>query len=118
MRQRMLRDTNPDAMVCIGGMEGVLEEVTMFSDLSSKGRIFVLKTTGGAAAQLAEAGDARVEDAETELLTGLASLRAHLPAADEVAGGRVRPDDEEPTTPYPLIFQTLVARLLGSGDYG
>jgi hypothetical protein len=120
MRREMMNATQPEAMICIGGMEGVLEEARLYEALFPARKIYVLRVTGGAAAELAEAADSHVEVAETELLQDVARLRALSPAAEVGHSEKIkrRGDDEAPATPYPLIFQTLVAKLLGEGDHG
>ena len=54
MRQSMVTETSPDAMVVIGGMEGVEAEVVLFTRLRRGRPIFLLRTTGGAAMLLAD----------------------------------------------------------------
>jgi hypothetical protein len=53
MRTVMLSREDLDAAVFIGGMEGVLEEYTLFSELHPKGKIISVPATGGAARDLA-----------------------------------------------------------------
>lgn len=53
MRREMLK-CDIDAMVCIGGMEGVELEFAIFRELHPKKPIFILKSTGGASKFLAE----------------------------------------------------------------
>jgi hypothetical protein len=52
MRQQMIRDQAPEAMVCIGGMQGVLDEFEEFKRQFPERRAFVLPGTGGAASLL------------------------------------------------------------------
>jgi hypothetical protein len=52
MREQMI-DQNIDALVCIGGMEGVIEEFALFRKRHPAKPVFVFKTTGGASAVLA-----------------------------------------------------------------
>lgn len=51
-RQMMSREI--DALVCIGGMEGVQDEFALFRELHPRKPIFILKSTGGASSILAE----------------------------------------------------------------
>jgi hypothetical protein len=53
MRREMMK-SNIDALVCIGGMEGVELEFTIFRELHPNKPIFILKTTGGASKILAD----------------------------------------------------------------
>jgi hypothetical protein len=63
MRRRMIEDTKPEAMVCVGGMEGVIEEFDFFISYRESFRrkrpipIYILSFTGGAAQTLAARGD-------------------------------------------------------------
>jgi hypothetical protein len=52
MREKMMRE-KIDALVCMGGMEGVEEEFEMFRELHPNKKIYVLKTTGGASKLIA-----------------------------------------------------------------
>ena|SRR5215467_13011824 len=49
----MMINEDLDAMVCIGGMEGVIEEFSLFRKMKSRKPIFLFKNTGGAAYNLA-----------------------------------------------------------------
>lgn len=53
MRREMMKG-EIDAMVCIGGMEGVELEFELFRELHPKKLIFILQTTGGASKILAK----------------------------------------------------------------
>lgn len=119
MRREMLSRTQPKAMVCIGGMEGVLDEAKLYQEMFPDRTIYVLKVTGGAAALLAEEAGSNVEVVESDLLEKVTRLRTKLSELEDAIQerGRRRGDDEEPAIPYPLIFQTLVARLFDGGDY-
>jgi hypothetical protein len=57
MREAMIENTRPIAMVAIGGMSGVLEEWEAFRKLRPQSPVFALETTGGAAAHIAETSD-------------------------------------------------------------
>jgi hypothetical protein len=52
MRQSMVRE-NPDALVCIGGMEGVIEEFEIFRERFPNRLIYLFEPTGGASSKLA-----------------------------------------------------------------
>ncbi|MFG1384336.1 SLOG domain-containing protein [Xanthobacter versatilis] len=123
MRRRMLTETEPHAMVCIGGMEGVLKEAELFNELYPGHPIYVLEATGGAAAELAATGGSRVKVVDVELLDDLARRRADAPpprgSDDSPFPVPKRVGEEEgPVIPYPLIFQTLVAQLMEGRDRG
>ena len=53
MRSKMI-NSDVDAMVCIGGMEGVEVEFNMFREIYPQAPVFLLPTTGGATALLAK----------------------------------------------------------------
>ncbi len=54
LRERMFTDVPPTALVCIGGMEGVEEEMRQFAELFPRYPIFLYSSTGGASQLLAE----------------------------------------------------------------
>lgn len=53
MRREMISE-DIDALVCIGGMEGVEIEFNLFREIQPNKPIYILQTTGGASAILAE----------------------------------------------------------------
>ncbi|CAL4858622.1 hypothetical protein [Microbacterium sp. MM2322] len=70
MRSRMLTETNPLAAVFIGGMEGVREEFSRFSDLFPGRPKYAVRRPGGEAAQLsleAQRASSSVSDAENDI---------------------------------------------------
>lgn len=54
MRTRMLVEQAPDAMVCVGGMRGIPDELALFHQYCPNQRVYVLAGTGGAARMLAQ----------------------------------------------------------------
>ncbi len=115
MRTRMINETDPVCMVCIGGMEGVEDEAYLFNDLKPECPIFVLQTTGGAAALLAEHNQLRVID--RELLDQLEGLRNEiLQRREEDTSKQYPPEDEFQFTPYALIMQRMIAELGCGGE--
>jgi hypothetical protein len=87
-------------------MEGVIEEVELFRRLCEGGKIFVLKSTGGAARLLAE--EDRQDDItviDQEVLEDIARRRGRDVAFE------ARPGEARPPVPYPLIMQTLIERI-------
>lgn len=54
MRVAMIGNTSPVAMIAIGGMQGVLNEASIFNKIYPQRLIYTLATTGGAAALLAK----------------------------------------------------------------
>jgi hypothetical protein len=110
MREQMIRETAPVAMVCIGGMEGVEEEAKIFRELRKREPIYVFGETGGAAALLAERrGDETLRVIDREILKRLGPLRRSSERQDT---RRVREEPVRDLVPYPLIAQTLVEELV------
>jgi hypothetical protein len=120
MRRQMIEETRPDAMVCAGGMEGTEEEARIFSELRSDRPIFVLESTGGAAAILeGKAGVTKVRVMDREFIHEIETLRRKHPLRREKTpfslGSEVEQERaEEPPellpddVLYPLIMQTIV----------
>lgn len=116
MREAMIGRTRPEAMVCIGGMEGVEREAETFSELRRGAPIYVLERTGGASLILAgRLKNIRVIDTET--LNRIEHLKAEFP---EKTPKRIGPQQEQRgVVPYPLVMQTIVDEVAQrSGDKG
>jgi SLOG-like protein len=114
MRERMIRETAPVAMACIGGMEGVEEEADIFRELRQAAPIYVFGETGGAAALLAERrGDETLRVIDREVLARVAPLRRSRAQGQKSAAAQ----PEKPPVPYPLIAQMLVAELVSLDDH-
>lgn len=62
MREKLLTQVQPTAMVGMGGMEGLLEEFDMFSRICG-GPVYLYRSTGGAARTLA---DRKIHELRTE----------------------------------------------------
>lgn len=107
MRRAMINESEPAAMIAIGGMEGVLDEAALFSELRPRKPIFALATTGGAASILADnPGDMKVQVIDRE--------------ADELVKAFWREHREEEMerpfyTPYAFVAQQVVSILAGAG---
>ena len=104
MRGRMLGETAPAAMVCVGGMKGIVDEAHLFQAMrgGSGGQVFLLAGTGGATAMLART---------PALLTGAPAmvLDADFLAPD---GGPAADDADEPV-PYPYVMEKFADRIGG-----
>lgn len=97
MRQKMISETQPIAMVCIGGMDGVIAEVELFRQLTLNRRgVFTLPSTGGAASILTK-NEPIIGEVERSLLKTLYSQK--------------EANDDPSMIPYPLIMQTIVERI-------
>jgi hypothetical protein len=110
MRESMMEDAAIRAMVCIGGMEGVQDEATMFLDAKPRSRLYVFESTGGAAAMMAgqfknvaERGGA-VRIIDDEVLRS--SHRADRNSNEELSF-------TTQFVPYPVIAQAIVRELAG-----
>jgi SLOG cluster3 family len=112
MRVRMITETKPVAMVCIGGMEGVEEEVSLFNEYCS-GPVYVIASTGGAALRIANEGGARkVRIIDRELHETLSGLRK-----EGIASAMHPPEDLLlPPIAYALVMQTIVSEISGGHD--
>jgi SLOG cluster3 family len=116
MREAMIGSTRPEAMVCIGGMEGVEKEAEIFRALRRSAPIYVLERTGGASLILARRlNDVRVIDTET--LNRIEHLKTEFPRKTPERIGRQQ--EQRAVVPYPLVMQTIVDELAHrSGDKG
>jgi hypothetical protein len=54
MRERMFQEQNFEAAVFIGGMEGIVEEFDLFTELQPRAEILPIVSTGGAAIDVAD----------------------------------------------------------------
>jgi hypothetical protein len=111
MRIAMIRDLRPVAMVCIGGMEGVEEEFKVFTELRNGFPIYALTSTGGAASILAEHPNELVRAIDIEVIKRLEDRRREQ--FTELESVIIGDREERPTTPYPLIMQTIVDDVAG-----
>lgn len=140
MRRTMLEATQPNAMVCIGGMEGVEKEASIFAEICPGRPIFTLQTTGGAAGLIAQREAELSRNAfkmvsvldGPEIVERYANFRQRAEerargdeAPGKDAGRRPRDEEsggepsghEEPYTsrepPYPLVADRIVRHLAG-----
>lgn len=105
MRTRMVAETKPIAMVCIGGMDGVERELDIFREIQKYAPIYTLRSTGGAAALIAARTDYSVRVIDDELLHELSEKR---PANYDREKSQ---DLTENYIPYPIIMQRIVQEL-------
>lgn len=98
MRHVLLTTTDPDAMVCIGGMEGVIDEADLFSEYCRDRPIYALATTGGAAALLSQRpGGKAIRPIDRLLQDDLAARSGERDARTQVA--------------YAIVMQMIVEEL-------
>jgi hypothetical protein len=96
MRDRMLQEKKPVAMVAIGGMDGVEDEAARFQSGKNTRPLYVFRSTWGAAARLADSRKPGIIVAEERW------QKLMPPAAQDTTRGR-------PMVPYPLMMQQLVS---------
>ncbi|HYJ87001.1 MAG TPA: hypothetical protein VEW46_13155 [Pyrinomonadaceae bacterium] len=119
MRETMIEETSPVAMIAIGGMKGVLDEAAVFNRLRPGAPIFTLETTGGAAAILSRDPEyrnrVRVMDVEAERLVRSFWEEQKEQVERKEPRGAVRTDAGEPRqfyVPYVLVAQEIVAEIV------
>jgi hypothetical protein len=117
MRIKMIESQQYNAMICLGGMEGVEEEFNLFRKLHSNKPIFLLKTTGGATSNLAERGDYEndniiIADDEKILTYFRKFLDLNLPENDSNEGKK----DFFTFFPYSIITAQIVKKIISNSD--
>jgi len=120
MRHEMLEERSPDAMVAIGGMEGLEQEAQLFSELMVGHPIFVFRSTGGAALLLAD-GESTVSPNIRDQISILDSeerLGTFYEARDNALRGadHNNTDDRETfiiSPPYAFMANELAEHLAG-----
>jgi hypothetical protein len=127
MREQMIDETAPVAMIAIGGMRGVLNEAELFIKRWPKVPIFTLATTGGAAKILATNDNYRrqvqVIDTEAEGLVQKFWEQQREPPARAAQSANIRqqngtdaPERGEERrkfyVPYAFVAQQIVARIV------
>lgn len=107
MRETILEAARPDAMVCIGGMEGVEDEVELALQRGRTFPIYVLERTGGASALLRHRNLGRVRMIDTEIVTRVDQRREELGVAKSGREMHI----QRALVPYPLVMQTIVEEI-------
>jgi len=109
MRQSMIRESAPVAMVCIGGMDGVERELSFFDEWRKEYRpgapIYVIGSTGGAAAMIAEKLErANIRVIDRELHEKVSGTHREFRPSELWAPKEVR----LPPVAYAVVMQTIV----------
>jgi|GEM_PF-2337987 len=118
MRESMIEQTSPVAMIAIGGMRGVFDEARIFAKLRPSQPIFTLGTTGGAAALLPENPEygnrTRVVDRGVEDLVRRfwGQQREREPGKHEAAESR-----EAFYVPYAFIAHRIVTDIVEHSEW-
>lgn len=107
MRREMMLRTEPDAMVCIGGMEGVEREAEMFAELRPGRPIFTLAMSGGAAARLPNLRrDVTVMDVPV-----VQHMQERRRQREVQQSPSLDHESDALIVPYPLVMQMIVDRI-------
>ncbi len=112
MRECMIVDTDPSAMVAIGGMQGVLDEAKIFHEHFPAKPIFALPTTGGAARVLAK------RDQNSSVVSDIDQRAAKLiqefwrqQIDDEINWEQLYPSATS-YIPYAFVTQQIISRII------
>jgi hypothetical protein len=108
---------SPVALICIGGGREVMNQARRFADTAFRRPIFVLKTTGGAAAQLASDPFVAAEAIDADIAEQVWTRARTRHESTEAAFDRRRHELEQKIVPYPVIMQLIVAKI-ALGDTG
>ncbi len=119
MRQRMFAESQPVAMVAVGGMQGVVREARLFLEMFTRGDIYVLTKSGGASSRLNEYLGANVLR-EPERI-GVKGWQARVIPVEErfavSSWDQFRSERANlPKEPYALLMQKVVRRIAGKSD--
>lgn len=105
LRETMISETRPDALVCAGGMSGVEVEIDLFRRLRPGAPIYLLGMTGGVTASLASEHRTNVRVMDREVLHRLQAIARESPGT--------RPEEKiRPTVLYPIVVQMIVREVL------
>ncbi len=107
MRERMIVEQHPVAMVIIGGMDGVAEEIALYRKRAWKPIVYAARATGGAAAALFEERTAipGIRCIEDEWMSAAKSRWSPALTADP---------RERFVPPYGAIMQWLVEQIVST----
>lgn len=119
MRREMIERTQPIAMIVVGGMEGVEEELVLFRKVCPRRTVYTLPSTGGAARILVEQRQdvAGVKSYDDEVRGHVMEFRRRVRA--QQAEMRKERDDvlpfteeDEITIPYGNVASRIVADIV------
>jgi len=111
MRRAMLSPSLPAAMIAVGGMKGVVDEVNLFREYAPNSPVYLLGTSGGATGMLAKrmVDDRNIRRPDSDALDLVKRFWA----------GQRRKDDEgeyfkerEYYVPYGFIAQRMVEEII------
>jgi hypothetical protein len=105
----------PVALICIGGGRDVMNQARRFADTAFRRPIFALKTTGGAAAQLASDPSIAAEAIDADIAEQVWTRARTRLESTEAAFDRRRHELEQKVVPYPVIMQLIIAKIALGG---
>ena len=110
MRRSMLKETRPTSMICIGGMEGVIEEAGLYKEMFPNQQIYVFESTGGAAQNLVNEMKGGVQAFDSNILNQIAELNYKGEESDTILRSE-EPENNIKIIPYAIICQLLVQEI-------
>jgi len=117
MREEMVENTSPIAMIAIGGMKGVLDEAQIFADLRPRKPIFALATTGGAAAMLSRREEYRDRVQVTDIDAEDLVRKFWKQQEGDQAPDRIGEEDRRKFyVPYAFVAQRIVAQIVKNSN--
>lgn len=115
MRALMFSQTRPIAMVAIGGMEGVEEELELFDPSHQTWPIYTIPSTGGAAKLITDNYPHRVRSFDDEVRAHVREFRRQMRAQQQEGGSARTPADEEEAEiliPYANVASRIVQDII------
>lgn len=104
MRTHMFKESSFDAAVFIGGMEGVLDEYNLFTEMQKEAKIVPVAATGGAALELASGGsDAGTVSADYDFVAYF-HRTLEIPAQER----RFKSPAEQPEDPSERLWKPII----------
>lgn len=110
MRSQMMKG-NVDALVCLGGMEGVEQEFEMFRELHRRKPIFLLSSTGGATKILA------TEFSNDNFVRVIDNIEYQKPIREKIKGAEGDYSEKFDIIPYSFITALIVKQILDNKNH-
>ena len=106
LRRRMIENSSPAAMICIGGMDDVQSEVALFQEMRQGTPVYVMATTGGMAEMFTRDESSRVYATDQKIWHHIQSIGREMRSEHETEEER-----EFRYIPYALIMQSIISDL-------
>lgn len=106
LMRRQMMEGNVDALVCLGGMEGVEQEFEIFRELHSRKPIFLLGSTGGATKILAN------EFCNDNFVRVIDNIDYQKPIREKIKGVEGDYSEKFDIIPYSFITGLIVKHIL------